>query len=177
MHFIDNLHFYFTCINKRWRKHVSCSLIFYLLIRVSHISYHLIQVTMCSNCHKNRNEHTGCLSHQRPSGICNRQLFPITTITVGLIGLYTPQEVGGDMWGAVKTPCPSSLACLGPLKSQPCLFIYSSQKSKKQDARYWILLQNVLKQVHIVIKILTNSKHEIVMKSIFLQSLRKFMII
>lgn len=69
---------------------------------------------MCSNWHKNRNEHTGCLSHQRLSDICNRQLLPITVITGGLIGLHTPQEVGGDMWGAVKTPCPSSLACLGP---------------------------------------------------------------
>lgn len=76
---------------------MSCPLISYFLMRVSHISYHLIQVTMCSNCHKNRNEHTGCLSHQRLSDICNRQLLPITVITGGLIGLNTTGSQGGDM--------------------------------------------------------------------------------
>lgn len=76
---------------------MSCPLISYLLMRVSHISYHLIQVTMCSNCHKNRNEHTGCLSHQRLSDICNRQLLPITVTTGGLIGLNTTGSQGGDM--------------------------------------------------------------------------------
>lgn len=76
---------------------MSCPLISPLLMRVSHISYHLIQVTMCSNCHKNRNEHTGCLSHQRLSDICNRQLLPITVITGGLIGVHTPQEVRGEI--------------------------------------------------------------------------------
>lgn len=76
---------------------MSCPLIYPLLMRVSHISYHLIQVTMCSNCHKNRNKHTGCLSHQRLSAICNRQLLPITVITGGLIGLNTTGSQGGDM--------------------------------------------------------------------------------